>query len=78
VSSDSLTPIPDRLAVPPQEAARLLSISERTLWGLTAPRGPIPSVRFGRFVRYDVAALRRWLDDPQGCAVPRNETGDPR
>ena len=76
MSSDTLTPIPDRLAVPPREAARLLSISERTLWGLTAPRGPIPAVRLGRSVRYDVAALRRWLADHQGCAVPGNATGD--
>jgi len=45
--SDSPTPIPDRLAVPPREAARLLSISERTLWSLTAPRGPIPALRLG-------------------------------
>ena len=77
MSSDTLTPIPDRLAVPPREAARLLSISERTLWGLTAPRGPIPAVRLGRSVRYDVGALRRWLDSHQGGTVSGNATGDP-
>ena len=77
MSSDSLAPIPDRLAVPPREAARLMSISERTLWSLTSPRGPIPAVRLGRSVRYDVAALRRWLDSHEGCAVSGNATGDP-
>ena len=53
---------PDRLAVPTRDAARLLSISDRALWGLTEPRGPIPCVRLGRSVRYSVAALERYLD----------------
>lgn len=44
-----------------REAARLLSVSERTLWKLTAPRGPIPVVRLGKAVRYSVDDLREWL-----------------
>ena len=35
-----------------RDAAKLLALSERTLWGLTAPRGPIPAARIGRSVRY--------------------------
>ena len=31
-----------------REAAKLLSVCEKTLWSLTVPRGPIPAVRFGR------------------------------
>lgn len=54
-------PVPSPLAVPPRDAARLLSISERTLWSLTVPRGPIPCVRIGRSVRYAVAALEAYL-----------------
>lgn len=54
------TPAP--LAVPARDAARMLSISERALWSLTAPRGPIPCVRLGRSVRYSVAALQRYLE----------------
>ena len=50
------------LAVNSREAARILSISERTLWSMTQPRGPIPAVRIGaRSVRYSVEALRRYL-----------------
>jgi hypothetical protein len=45
-------------------AARMLSISPRTLWNWTAPRGPIPVVRTpgGRLVLYSVDALRTWID----------------
>lgn len=49
----------------PNEAAKALGISPRTLWGLTTPRGPIPCVRLGRGKRqtvlYPVAELQAWL-----------------
>lgn len=35
-----------------REAAARLGISERKLWGLTMPRGPLPCVRIGQCVRY--------------------------
>jgi excisionase family DNA binding protein len=45
-----------------RQAAKVLSISERTLWGLTKS-GDIPAVRFGgRNVRYDPADLRAWIE----------------
>ena len=44
-----------------RQAAKVLSISERTLWSLTAS-GEIPAVRFGRSVRYDRIDLRRWIE----------------
>jgi excisionase family DNA binding protein len=45
-----------------RQAAKVLSISERTLWTLTKT-GAIPAVRFGgRNVRYDPADLRRWIE----------------
>ncbi len=43
-----------------RQAAKVLSISERTLWTLTANK-EIPPVRFGRSVRYDPADLRAWI-----------------
>lgn len=46
---------PGLLSVP--EAADYLSISHRSLWAMTAPRGPIPSIKFGRTVRYSAEAL---------------------
>lgn len=58
-------PISDPLALRPREAAKALSISTRTLWELTAPRGPIPCVRIGQGKRqsvlYPVAELEAWL-----------------
>jgi len=55
----------DSLALRPREAAKALGISARTLWGLTAPRGPIPCLRVGhgkrQTVLYPVADLQAWL-----------------
>lgn len=53
---------PTPLAITLREAARMLSISERTLWALTQPRGPISCVRLGRSVRYSVVALQHYLE----------------
>jgi excisionase family DNA binding protein len=44
-----------------REAARLLSISPRTLWTLTN-RGELPAVRIGRAIRYDPVDLRHWIE----------------
>ena len=51
----------DRLLVDSREAARLLSISERHLWSLTQV-GEIPYVRLGKSKRYDVEALREFIN----------------
>jgi hypothetical protein len=39
-----------------------LSISERTLWAHTAPRGTIPVVRVGSRCLYDPRDLAAWID----------------
>lgn len=49
------------LALRPKDAAKALGIGQRTLWGLTAPRGPIPCARIGSCVVYAIDDLRRWL-----------------
>jgi excisionase family DNA binding protein len=49
------------LLLKPREAARVLGISERTLWALTHQNG-IPHVRIGRAVRYDPRDLQAWID----------------
>jgi len=49
------------LALRPREAAKALGISERLLWSLTAPRGPIPVVRVGAARLYRLADLDGWL-----------------
>ncbi len=57
----SLTAAPlAQLLVDTREAARLLSISERTLWTLTN-QGSIKATKIGRAVRYSVAALEAFI-----------------
>lgn len=61
-----------KLLLSAREAARALSVCERTLWSLTQPRGPIPSIRLGARVLYPVAALQSWINSQVGAA----EEGD--
>ena len=70
------TPVTDRLLLPPREAAAALSISERTLWAVTAPRGPLPAVRIGRSVRYCVDDIRRWIDGQKETGRCSATSGD--
>jgi excisionase family DNA binding protein len=41
-------------------AAKLLSISQRTLWALTQ-QGKVHVIRIGRSVRYSLTELQRWI-----------------
>lgn len=51
------------LLVDAREAARMLSVSQRKLWGLTfEDQSPIPHVRLGRLVRYRPGDLQSWID----------------
>lgn len=45
-----------------RDAAKLLSVSERTLFSISAPRGPLPVVKIGRAVRYAVADLQAYIE----------------
>lgn len=62
------------LALRPQPAADAIGVSLRTLWGLSAPRGPIPCVRIGsgkrNVVLYPVADLQKWLSEQAAAGVP--------
>jgi predicted DNA-binding transcriptional regulator AlpA len=51
------TPATASLLVTSKQAAEMLGVSSRTVWGMTAPRGPLQSVRLGSAVRYDVEDL---------------------
>jgi hypothetical protein len=46
-----------------RDAAAALSVSERTLWARSHPRGPIPVVKIPgtRTVRYSTAALQEFI-----------------
>ncbi|ADG67059.1 hypothetical protein Plim_1224 [Planctopirus limnophila DSM 3776] len=50
----------EKLLISAKEAARRLSISERSLWSLTNQRR-IPTIRIGRSVRYSVIGLEEWI-----------------
>lgn len=53
----AIQPIAMRL----RNAAKVTGLSERTIWGHTAPRGSLPCVRVGSAVLYRVDDLHRWL-----------------
>lgn len=44
-----------------RQTARMLAISERSLYSLTKA-GDLPAVRIGRSVRYDPADIRAWIE----------------
>lgn len=50
----------NQLLLTEREAARLLNISPRTLWGLRQS-GKIAYVRVGKCVRYTTAQLEAWI-----------------
>lgn len=52
---------PQALLVNAREAARLLAISERKLWSLTAA-AEVPHLRIGRSVKYPLDGLRQWIE----------------
>lgn len=56
-----------KLLVDAREAARLLSIGERTLWSLTN-QGAIKAVRIGRAVRYSVESLEAFISKQTSVA----------
>ena len=55
------SPLP-RLLISAAEAARALSVCEKTLWSYSRPRGSIPVVRVGKRALYDLRDLERWVD----------------
>jgi excisionase family DNA binding protein len=69
VSTVTDPPAPPPLLVDSRRAAKLLSVSERTVWSITAPRGPLPAVRIGRAVRYSVEAIRAYVEAQQTGAA---------
>jgi hypothetical protein len=59
------------LVLTPRQAAAKLQIGERSLWSLTAPRGPIRCVRAGRSVRYRLCDLEDWLAKAARESLPQ-------
>lgn len=65
--------LPEQLLINVREAAHLLSVSERTLWGISKPRGDLPVIRLGRRTLYSLQDIKVWIDMKKGthCASPR-------
>ena len=55
----------ERVAYTPREAAAMLGISERMLWGLSK-RGDVRSVKLGRLVRYYRPDLIAFMERSNG------------
>ena len=51
----------EKLTVRPHEAAKMLSISERTLATWTKKEG-LPCTKVGRIVLYAIPQIARWLE----------------
>ena len=47
-------PSQDQRLLSARKVAEILSVSERTVWAISAPRGPLRAVRIGRIVRYRI------------------------
>lgn len=68
---------PAPLALRPRDAARALGISPRTLWAMTAPRGPIPAAKVGACVLYRASDLEAWLAAAAARSVAeRSDAGE--
>jgi hypothetical protein len=57
------------LALDSLQASRALSVSQRTLWSLTHPRGPIRVKKCGRLNLYPLQELQRFLADEGDAAT---------
>ncbi len=57
----------------PRQAARVLNVSERTLWQRTKD-GMIPAIKIGHLVRYSPDDLRNWIRQAseKKCEKPQN------
>ena len=80
-SGSSFDPLPSSLdgvrCLSRREAAAFLSVSERTLYERTAPRGPIQSAKVGRRVVYSIVELTRYVAAGGGTAPPSSDATAP-
>ena len=58
----------EKISVRPFEAAKLLSISERTLATWTKSEG-LPCIKVGRIILYSIPDLASWLESRKQGAV---------
>ena len=51
-----------------KETAKALGISDRTLWTITQPRGPLACCKIGSRVMYSPRAIERFIEEQEGAA----------
>jgi hypothetical protein len=66
----------EKLLLSARDAAGALSVSQRTLWSMTQPRGAIPAIRLGARVLYSIDDLRRWIAQQTGGAAGEEDSGN--
>ena len=71
MNSTAITPSLPHQLLKPRDAAKLLAISERTLFTLTK-KGELPSVRMGKTVRYAQGELAAFVRK-QTQSIPGSE-----
>lgn len=49
-----------------RETAKALGVSEKTVWTITAPRGPLACCRIGARVMYSPQAIDRYIEQQEG------------
>jgi predicted DNA-binding transcriptional regulator AlpA len=66
----------DSLLLSVPQTAKLLNISARTLFELTAPRGPLVPVRLKHRVFFSVRALEAWIASQVGAPAAQPTTNN--
>jgi excisionase family DNA binding protein len=68
--NNSVMPAEDKMLLTVGETAKVRSISERTLFKLTAT-GQLPCVKLDRLVRYNLDTLHEWIEQNESTAKPK-------
>jgi excisionase family DNA binding protein len=64
----------EAMMVTAEEVARMLNVSERTVWRMRSAGHLPPPVRLGGCVRWPVDAIKQWI--AAGCPCPARLAGE--
>jgi len=57
--------ISDKKLLSVKETAKILGVSERTVWAVTVPRGKLVSCKIGNRVLYSQKAIERFIESQE-------------
>ena len=63
-------PADESLLIDSRQAAKLLGVSDRTLWKMRQAKTIVPPVKFGKAIRWNAEHLKKWIDE--GCLPPKS------